>query len=583
MLHMLQDNMSKYSFVKYLLYDLKKSARYPPSIKYEDDKQVRKSKEEYSSELDNLKDAHPRVNSLDIEKGIHTHTLMTGGKFLFNDEPIPTAVVFPKHFFDLHRSFRDAAPRLLGRKETYEDMIWLILKHTSTNKKAWDADACLTEAVSKPYHRFFLDLDLLFAQEHESVAAWNIFVRKLCLSVGKAVLACYPEIATTQDPRGQFEFSVLCTKGYRPKVLGENVTVYKRGIHMVWPGLVVTQEMSECLARSVDEYLTKDVPRDLQRGENTWKDAIDISVYKSGLRPVGCAKITPCSKCRPIARKKVPVGMSYEYSARYCDYKMCHPPTGFISQGEESVYSLDFISRADGVVFSKPNFRLRMDSHVLKDEMTGKEFDFSFKNLTSIRSSATEATAGFLPPSHLRVPINVKTTDYNIDVKQDPESGDYLPPSKRKKTNPRNSHALLLSIPQLETMTRILQGFHVKYKNVIIDRVWAFCADDPKKLLPPREGEAPKRTLYDRMWFVVKGDGSHYCFNKPGVHASSTIRFEVDYHGNVYQNCWCSKTYNGKPCSKQSTKGKAGFIDKVVPSDYAIFVDIFTTKPPSHG
>lgn len=28
---------------------------------------------------------------------------------------------------------------------------------------------------------------------------------------------------------------------------------------------------------------------------------------------------------------------------------------GFVSQGEESIYSLDFIARADGAAFSKPN------------------------------------------------------------------------------------------------------------------------------------------------------------------------------------------------------------------------------------
>jgi len=188
-----------------LLSDLKHCARYPPAMKYERDQQIRKTKQEYSHELNRLKEAHPRVNADDIEKGQHTHTLMTGGKFLFNDEPIPTHVIFPKAFAELHRSLRDAAPRLLRRRETYDDMLWLILKHTIVNKKTWDQDACLTEAVSRPYHRFFLDLDLLFAQEHESVAAWNVFVRKVCFCVGKAVLSCYPDIATSQDPMGQFE------------------------------------------------------------------------------------------------------------------------------------------------------------------------------------------------------------------------------------------------------------------------------------------------------------------------------------------------------------------------------------------
>lgn len=576
-----QQPMSRYSFVKYLLYDMKHCARYPPGIKYENDQQVRKSKEEYSLELDHLKDAHPRVSTQDIERGFHTHTLMTGGKFLFNDEPIPSQIVFPKAFCELHRSFRDSAPRLLGRRESYDDMLWLLLRHTISNRKAWELDACLTEAVSKPYHRFFLDLDLLFAQPHESVAAWNVFVRKICLSIGKAVLSCYPEVAANGDPRGQFEFTILCTKGYREKVLNDKLTVYKRGIHMVWPGLVVDKDTSESLARMIDECLTKDVPRDLVHGENSWKDAIDISVYRSGLRPVGCPKITPCPKCRPIARKKVPMGTSYENTARYIDYNMCHPPMGFMSQGEESMYVLDFISRGDGVVFTKANFKLRLDAHLLKDDMTGKEFDLSFKNLTSIRSNATELTSGFSPPTHLRAPLNMAITDYNVDIKQDPETGDYLPPTKRKKINPRNSHPIVLTTSQIQNMTRILQGFHTKYENIIIDRVHAFPTDDPKKVLPPREGEAPRRSLYSMVWITVKGEGSHYCHNKVGVHTSNTIRFEVDYQGNIYQSCWSCKVNNGKPCNKQSTRGKTGFIDKIVPLDFGVLADIFTTRNSS--
>jgi hypothetical protein len=63
---------------------------------------------------------------------------------------------------------------------------------------------------------------------------------------------------------------------------------------------------------------------------------------------------------------------------------------------------LDFILRGDGAVFFKANFKLRLDPHVLKDEVTVKYFDFSLKNLTSIRTSATETTAGFVVPHLLR-------------------------------------------------------------------------------------------------------------------------------------------------------------------------------------
>jgi len=570
--------MSKVSLLKYLLYDLKNCARYPPAMRYDYDGQVRKTKQDYVLELDRLKEAHPCVLAEDIDKGVHTHTLMTGGKFLFNDEEIPAHILFPKGFSEMHRGLREASLRLLGRRETYADMLWLILKFASANKKAWDQDACLTEAISRPYHRFFLDLDLVFVREHETAKEWISFVRRVCLSVGKAVMLCYPDVLTSRDPMGQFEFSVLCTKGYRAKVLSETVTVYKRGIHMVWPGLIVDRDRAECLARLIDEHLTRDVPRDLVGGENSWKEGIDLSVYRSGLRPAGCPKITPCPICRSIAQKKVPVGMSYDQSARSLKYQLCHPPNGFQSQGEESVYSLDMISRGDGAALARTNFKLRLDSHVFKDEATGKEYDFSLRNLTSIRTTLTEPTPGFMPPLHLRAPFNRELTDFNVHVKQDPETGDYIAPPKRKSLTPRNSHSLVLSNAQMHSMTRILQNFHPRYANIILDKVWAFPNEDVSKMLPPREGEAPRRSLYSHLWFTVKGEGSHYCHNKPGMHGSNTIRFHVDYQGNIYQGCWCMKTYNGKVCSRQTTKGKSGFISKIDSGDFILLADIFSTQ-----
>lgn len=158
----------------------------------------------------------------------------------------------------------------------------------------------------------------------------------------------YPEILTMQDPMGQFQLSILCTKGYRAKKLSETVTVYKRGIHMVWPGVIVDRGRAECLARLIDEHLTRDVPRDLQGGENSWKDGIDLSVYRSGLRPVGCPKITPCAVCRSIAQKKVPAGMSYDHSARSLKYQMCHPPNGFQSQGDRGTWRLQVQQQPQG-------------------------------------------------------------------------------------------------------------------------------------------------------------------------------------------------------------------------------------------
>jgi len=130
----------------------------------------------------------------------------------------------------------------------------------------------------------------------------------------------------------------------------------------------------------------------------------------------------------------------------------------------------------------------------------------------------------------------------------------------------------------MKYMTRILHNFHSKYANIILDKVWAFPNEDASKMLPPRYGRAPKRSLYSHVWFTVKGEGSHYCHNKADVHASNTIRCQVDYQGNIYQGCWCMKTYNGKICSKQTTKGMSGFISEMFSNNFTLLADIFSTQ-----
>lgn len=572
--------MSKYSWAKYLLYDLKACARYPPTMRYGDTQATKKTKEEYALELETLKEAHPQTPAEDIENGVYTHTLMTGGKFLFNDEPVPDHILLPKALADLHAGLREAAPRLLGRPETYDDLFWLSLAHVQSHKRAWELDACLTEAVSKPYHHFFVDLDLLFHHPHESPAAWTDFVKKLCMSVGQGVLSCFPAVAAHGDPLGRFDFTVLVTKGYRPKTVGDR-TVYKRGIHLVWPSLVVDKARSQTLARVIDEVLTKDMPRNRQAGENSWKDALDLSVYSSGLRPAGSPKISPCPQCRGVAKKRVAPGLTHDNSYRHVDFAMCHPPFGFVSQGDESVYVMEYIARGDGVLLSKKRLKERVETHQLKDDVLDRTFDFSLKRLTSIRSTQAEMTDGFHSPSHLRTPVLLEAAEYRVHPRQDPESGDYLPAPKRTRTLRGNSFELLVSTESTHFLTRIVQSFHPRYTGLIVDRVWAFPTEDSRKMLPAREKESPKRTMYSHLWIHVKGDNSHYCHLKPGEHGSSTIRFSLHYDGTITQGCWSHKVgITGRACCRSNTKGMPGFIDKVTPADYGFLADLFQRSVP---
>ena len=494
---------------------------------------------------------------------------------LFNDEPVPDHILLPEAMTELHCGLRESAPLVLGRQATYDDLFWLSLSHVQAHKCAWEMDACITEAISRPYRHFYVDLDLLFQAPHEP-AVWHEFVRKLCSSVGKGVLSCFPDIATNSDPSGQFNFTVLTTKGYRAKAEGDR-TLYKRGIHLVWPGLVVDKDRSQALARAIDEFLTKDMPRNRRAGENSWKDALDMSVYSLGLRTAGSPKLSPCPTCRTVAEGRPSPGVTFDDMRRQLDFIVCHPPFGLVSQGEESIYAIEYICRGDGILLSKKRFKERIEAHVLRDDVADRTFDFSLKRLTSIRATATDMTPGFDPPPHLRTSILLDVAGYRVHPRQDPESGGYIPEPKRGRLAlTGNSIELIVPNDAIQFLTRLVQAFHPTYKALIVDELWAFPTEDERKMLPPKWGEAPKKTLYSHIWVHVKGCGSNYCHLKPGEHASSSIRFVLHYDGTLAQECWSQKAgMAGKPCCQSSTKDRAGFLDKVMPADYGPLTDLF--------
>ena len=493
---------------------------------------------------------------------------------LFHAEEAPLHVASPGDFANLHGRLREAVFRLLARRETYADMLWFMVGETSVDKR-WTRDACVVEAISRPGHRFFVAMDMVFAKKHESEEQWDHFARRVCATAAKAVGDSYP---LSSAGRNYCQCSVLYMNGYlTKKILGTETTVYTRGIHIVWPRIIVDQARAECMARLIDEHLSRDIPRDLAGGENTWKNAIDMQAYVSGLRMPGCPEITPCAVCRPRALAKASNGRSYGYDHghRLVEYLLCHPPHGLVSQGSKSAYSFIGICREMGGFLAKDEFQRRMAYYLKTDAVTGHVFDWSLLSLTSIRSKEG-MTEPFLPRQHLEKAIKWELSDFNRGYVQDVETGDYVP-VKRPAVDPRCFHSpLLLGIPEERYLTNRLRMFRNTFIDIVIDSVVAFPNDDLNKRLPARPGYSPKKTLYTHLWVTVKGEGSHFCHHKNGMHARSSIRFSVDYQGYVSQGCWCKKTYHGKICSRQETERARLFYDQ------PLFLNIFqhtTTKP----
>ena len=577
-------------FMKWLMHSSSvHRTRYPSDYPHKG-KSSRDADKDKKNGMQNMIQAHPRTSMQDIESKVSSHTLFTGGKFLWNDEPVYAPVYGGEDqhnsiqiFSADHAPFIKAAPHLLGRPATYEDLFWLsytrYLQGAGLEKPTMKLNVCITERVSSPLFKFFVDLDLDFVRPHADMAEWKEFVKSVCKSVGTAMRQAYPSIDANKDAEGVLEFTVMTANGYRA-----SNNLYKRGIHLVWPKLLVTKKKAEILVRLMDEWLTLDVPRDV--AENTWKDALDLSVYNSGLRLIGCVKSQKCSVCYPIALRRF-AGPLLD-AGRIMHLDMCHPeyPSGHAFLGKESMYKIQHIARIDGALLSTKDFKARGESHILRDA-DGRVYHFTAKALTSIRAPYNaKETEGFVLPPHLQGPL--RECEWRVEPEIDPETG-LPPPSKKKRsTTPgrdrageKNGVVLRLTFAEIHSLTNVLRAFNPRYRQILVDGAYAFPLrpGDKDVMLPPLPGSLPQRSLYSRIWIKVKGEGAHECLIKPGTHRSNTIRFHLDPNGSIAQSCWSIKpSLNGKPCCKQTTKGRPGLMDKFPPDMMDVIVGIFTRK-----
>ena len=532
---------------------------------------------------------HPLTSLQDLEKKKSTHLLFTGGKFLWNDEPTKEPVYGGEDnqkggtFSSDHKPFIEAAPRLLGRQATYEDLFWLsyqkYLKGAMLERPTMKHNVCLTEVVSKPLFKFFIDLDLEFVRPHPDAASWKDFVKNVCKSVGDAMLQAFPTISEEKDVRGIMEFTVMYTPDYQQV---HEKGMYKRGLHLVWPRLIVNQDRAETLVRLIDERLTLKVPRDMT--ENTWKDALDLSVYRSGLRLVGCIKSKKCPVCYHVLLR--PFHGKIGEAARIIHSDMCHDrfPKGHVFLGKESMYKIQHIARMDGDFFSAKDCKARVDSHILRDGQ--HVFDFSFRNLSSIRApSSAKETEGFVMPLHLRAPL--QEDGWRVWPTTDPETGLPLmvkrkaPDPNRDRSGDKTGVHLKLSFTEIHTLTNILRTFNPRYAKILVDGAYAFPLATGAKdtMLPPKSSShLPQRALFREIWVKVKGEGAHDCLVKQGTHKTNTIRFHLRPDGEIVQSCWSTKptTSNGKPCCRQTTRGLPQYQYRFPQAHIDVLVDLFT-------
>lgn len=534
--------------------------------------------------LDILRNAHPTMEA-EITKGIATHFVLTGGKLLWPDAPIPRHVSFPSHavFTKDVQLFRSVCPVLLGRDATYEDVFWLIYQAYLTSGARAKRNISITESISAPCFKFFVDLDLTFGTSADA-ATWKIFVKTLVKHVAIAIAKSYPSLSTKNDSDRVLEFVVMCTP-YRPKGDGQQ----KAGIHLVWPNLIVDKPTALVLAVVLEEHLSSAIRRDRAGGENSWRDAIDSSVYNTGLRLIGCVKATRCPKCAPILQSKRSAGTLRDH-VRDSQTELCHPdvPTGFILGDVGTIYKLTHIVRADGVMYTPSLIRERISQFVYTDPATNTVFDLSARALTSIRVPAGSIpTQGFFKPEHLCAESEMRDPWRRTTTLIDPVSGADLTERRRMSTQERTlagAKELIVDVDIHEKLEEALRRFSPEYRDIQVDRVWGFPLVREPPLLPlPRNSVfASCRTKYKEVWVLVKGPGSRYCHQKHAEHATNRVRFVIDFKGRVVQGCWSIKTHGqDTACCKRTTSENSKLRYNLYDAYEKLMISLFASRKRS--
>jgi hypothetical protein len=540
----------------------------------------------------------------DIYRGVHTHLCMTGGKWAFpaieaveptiepegpvdvNDKGKSTTGItdcwFKPNPNHTHKQtscleqaylFYKRAPAIIGRNATYEELFWVAFETWTKRMKSYarpenqsDYNVCITECRSYPLFRMYVDLDFVEPARVDN-AEWKLFVGKVCKVIAGAVVACYASISKDSTT---FYMTVLQTKDFTDKASG-----VKRGIHLIWPNLIVDERTAHRLVASMEIALTSKGPRrDRTKGQNLYEDAIDTSVYRSGLRLPGCPKCELCPTCgknRQVFRARGLKTCQDEYISHadkmtlFCpDHRKFPMGYGFRSS---TAYTITDICAGNGQSIPEGPFMKLMNAHVFRDKSHNRRvFSFHNKALASIRTTETETTLGYkvsLEIEHL-LSTNLKDDDVRIQSKWDVEAEkeNKMPKGSKQKLlgkrltasadevckSYRRDHEIVVPSKVMNAMQVIIRRFDEHYRQIIILRPMAY-ASNKQETLP--DG---RKVLHSKVRFSTTGEGSTFCLMKGASHTSNTITFWVSCDGVCVTGCWSGNMHNGRICSKSNSK-----------------------------
>jgi hypothetical protein len=307
--------------------------------------------------------------------------------------------------------------------------------------------------------------------------------------------------------------------------------VQKTGYHMIWPFLTVDREQAlllraGCVVKATQILGPREPPM------NPYYDMIDKTVLEeNGLRMVGSDKVKTCMPCKGKGVLRPPLVSAAE-DCHWCGR------SGRIS--ERRVYRPDFVVGPD----------LEIDQARMNG-ITGVPNRYNCARFCSIRTSSTESTPSFKPPSSLAA---------TCAALED------APKAQRRRVNPNGGgSSAAVEIKPQTAIFKMVQDF---LRTQMGGEQWAGV-----ELSHFNFSEAHKCYIAK-----VAGEGSSYCMNVRRCHGSSRIFFVLKPNG-VQQHCYSKK----EGTTETKCKSYAGPVVKLTPVLLGALFQTAVKAAPTNG
>lgn len=322
-------------------------------------------------------------------------------------------------------------------------------------------------------------------------------------------------------------------------IMRDGKLVYKSGVHVYWPNLIVNAEQAMTIRTKWLITLKMRLPRG-GGVQNTWEDVLDAAPYKpsscTGLRAPFMPKISRCRKCNARNSRKCTQCLGRAFALERASYTPFACMRGMSGHTE--------------------SLRMLMSDNML--EVTYDDTKYTYKEsvwrtLTWANlwvPPDTELTPGFRLPAGISMWLDPKqkrpapragagVADGSDDVDSDDGGGRKRRRGRPKETAPPSSMAFIV-------LTSLVRMVADPIADADVEEV---------EVCKNRKGEVIG------YYVTLEGEAARWCLNLNGYHRSVKTRYHITRDKPKFvQLCGCThdhvRPHTGMTCSKARLEGK---------------------------